>query len=168
MADKYYVKLPGGAIIHHTDGSSEYYAYGQEIDLSVVAEHAKKNLDRVADNQQRVVEDLNVDLAREAAAEEPAAKAAVPGNYDELDEDEAASLVAGLPVASQIEVVKHEILHKNRAKVLDAASNEARESAGGDVKQLSAKGAKTSKRRGRKSVPVKKAEPAETPEPSDS
>lgn len=167
MADKYFVKLPGGAIIHHADGGSEYYAYGQEIDLSVLPEYVKDNIDRVADHQQRVAEDVN-DLAREAAAEEPAAKAAVPGNYDELDEDEAASLVAGLPVASQIEVVKHEILHKNRAKVLDGASSEAREAAGGDVKQLSAKGAKTSKRRGRKSLPAKKVEPAETPEPSDS
>jgi hypothetical protein len=166
MADKLYIKLPGGAIIHHADGGSEYYAYGQEVDLEVVADHAKETIDRVADSQQRVAADVN-EAAREVAAEEPAAKVAVPGNYDELDEDEATSLVAGLPVASQIEVVKHEILHKNRTKVLDAASPEAREAAGGDVKQLSTKAAKT-KRRGRKSAPVAKPEPAETPEPSDS
>ena len=164
MAEQYYIKLPGGAILHQSDGSTLYYKYGEEVDLSELAGYQAETIDNVADNTQRSIENANVELARDAAAAEPAKEAAIPSNYNQLDENEAVTLVLNSSTAVQAEVLKHELIQQNRNKVIDAASSEAQDIARGEVAKLTSAGAaaKPKKRAARKVQPEATPDPAES------
>lgn len=129
MAQRY-VKLPGGVILHMKDGTSGYLGYGQPVDESQVAEHQLEGLDQFTDGTPRVADferDQELDAIRrtaEAEAGHPGSSSSpVPGNYSELDEEDAANLVRHLSVdpGQQATVIVHELLHGARLKVIDAA-----------------------------------------------
>lgn len=129
MAQRY-VKLPGGAIVHMKDGTSKYHEYGQPVDELQVAEHQLPSLDGFTDDVPRVADFARhqeleaIKRTAEAEAGHPGSSSSpVPGNYSELDEEDAANLVRHLSVdpGQQATVIVHELLHGARRKVVDAA-----------------------------------------------
>lgn len=128
-----YVNKPGGVIVHLKDGTATNLAYGDKVDEDALADHV--DVKEFADGKQRKPdpEELEVlEAHRRAALAEGgqvnSSSSPVPGNYSDLDEDDAAQLVESLKnyPAQQAEVIKHEILFGgNRQKVLDAAGDYA-------------------------------------------
>lgn len=127
-----YVNLPGGVVVHENSGQSITLAYGD-----VVPDNLAEYVDPTtfADSRPRTTvydpeHDAKVRAAQTAADQVGSSASAVPGDYAELDEDEAVTLVrsyANRP-AEQAAVIRHEIAIHNggRLQVVDSISPEAR------------------------------------------
>lgn len=142
MSDTLYVNKPGGAIVQMADGSSENFGYGAVIDPDKVSEAQKPHLGRITDtNRKSVSPDQESANERLKAAYQSAATVdggqvnssanVVPSDYGSLDEDGAIALIRALEdyPEAQAQVVLHERVNYGRERVLDAASNEAKQSA---------------------------------------
>lgn len=131
-----YVNKPGGVIVHLKDGTSANLAYGDKVPEDNIADHV--DIKTFSDGKARKPEvDPAVEANRRAALAENgqvnSSSSPVPGNYSELDEDAAAQLVTNLAAypEQQATVLQHEIAFGgNRQKVVDAASDYAKEAAG--------------------------------------
>lgn len=138
MADTLYVNKPGGVIVHFNDGTSHSLEYGDEVPQDQLAEYVDAK--SFADGEKRKeshAELQALDASRRAALDEAgqvnSSSSPVPGNYSELDEDAAALFVSNLArfPEQQAAVIQHELLFGGgRKKVVDAASDYAREAAG--------------------------------------
>lgn len=133
------VNHPGGVILHLKDGSAEYFGYGARVDEDQLAEYQRENLgdftddkDRTAYTQESVEHRAHVQAALTDAGQPNSTSDAVPGNYGELSEDEAAQLVLALQAdpQSQARILLHErVHHGGRQLVIDAGSSAARQEA---------------------------------------
>lgn len=134
MTDTVYVNKPGGVIVNLKDGSSAHLAYGKQVPVGDLASY--ENAAGWSDETPRIAQ-LSAELEQEAHRRAALAEggqvnsgsSSVPGNYNELDEDGAAVLVAGLAryPEQQASVIEHEILFGGgRVKVLDAATEFAK------------------------------------------
>lgn len=138
MADQLYVNKPGGVIVHFKDGTSHNLSYGDPVPADEVADYV--DVKTFADGQKRkpdAVELQVMESHRRAALAENgqvnSSSSPVPSNYSDLDEDGAAQLVANLEPYPDLQaaVIKHELAFGgNRQKVIDAASDYAKETAG--------------------------------------
>jgi len=131
-----YINQPGGVILHLTDGTTEHFQYGQEVDQERLADYQRENLSQFADDQERTA------YAPQSQTERAHAQAAlvdqtqpnstsdpVPGNYNELSEEDATALmmVSRDNPEIQARLVLHEkVFGGSRQKVVDAASSFAK------------------------------------------
>lgn len=141
MADKknLYVSKPGGVIVHLSDGSQEHLQYGDIVDVDNLAEYQHEHLAPFTDDkprdvsaasleQQNTLKQANANAARADQGQVNSTSDPVPGNYAELDEDEAVALVNSLdPFPSiQARIGLHEAVNYGRQKVIDALSDVAK------------------------------------------
>ena len=127
-----FVNKFGGVIVHLKDGSSKHLLYGDQVPVDELAEHVEP--DTFADSKTRHghASDDPVRAAHNRAAHDhvsPGSSASpVPGNYEQLSEDEAALFVQTLSndSKSQAAVLVHERLNAGaRQAVIDASTSVA-------------------------------------------
>jgi hypothetical protein len=134
------VNRPGGVILHHKDGSAEYYAYGARVPFDELAEHQKKNLGHFTDQEDRsvylpseqVVKEAHIRAAFADSGQVNSTSDPVPSNYNELGEEDAAQLVIAMQnePGVQARLLLHERVHGgSRRMVIDAGSPEAKQEA---------------------------------------
>jgi hypothetical protein len=130
-----YVNKPGGAILHESTGESVVYHYGQEVDLDKIRESARKYLPRVTSTTRppdAPEPPVNTDLetAMIEAGQQHSSASAIPGNYHSLTEDQAVRLIQSIENKNdQATLVAYEKQNENRLRVIDAASNDAKDQA---------------------------------------
>lgn len=132
MAKSLYISKPGGAILAHEDGEHVNYQYGQKVDLDVLSAAQRNHLSHVT--QAKAPEDAppqpsdaNLRAAQIEAAQVNTTASPVPGNYDELSEDQAVRLIGVVTDPSaQSAIVAYEMAHQGREKVIAAATDDAR------------------------------------------
>lgn len=125
---KHIVKHPGGVILHHADGISEYYAYGSEVDPDQLADYQRDTLGQYTDDNDRTAYQVERQAHKNAAFADSgqinSTSDPVPGNYGDLSEEEAAQLVMAINDQQvQARLLLHERLHGgSRQMVIDAGS----------------------------------------------
>lgn len=143
MANQLYVNKPGGVVVHFKDGTSHNLQYGDPVPADEVADYV--DISTFADGQKRKPDASELQVMeshrRAALAENGqvnSSSSPVPSNYSDLDEDGATQLVANLEPYPDLQaaVIKHEVAFGgNRQKVIDAATDYARDTAGLLIKQ---------------------------------
>lgn len=136
MADNtLYIDRPGGVILHHKSGEGVSYDYGQQVDLDDLSEAQKNHIHRFTsterpDDSPPPPGDTALDSAMITAGQPNSTASPVPGNYNELTDEQAVRLVRSMrDPRRQAVVVAHEMANKNRRKVVAAASQDAVEEA---------------------------------------
>jgi len=130
MGKTLYINKPGGALVKEESGVVENYPYGKEVDLDVVHPDAAKHIHRVTSTKKppdAPADPLqqNLEAALIEAGQYYTTASAVPGNYEELTEDQAVRLVQSVKdEGSQAQIIAHELENEGRQRVLDAASSD--------------------------------------------
>lgn len=134
---KHIINKPGGVILHHKDGTSESYAYGDRVPTEELADYQLANIHLFTDGTDRTEYQERPQVETNAHREAVFADGAqinstsdpVPGNYSELSETDAAQLVLSLSSEPAIQgrILLHERVHGGgRRQVMDAGTNEGR------------------------------------------
>lgn len=135
MSSTLYIKDPGGAILAHADGEHVNYTYGQRIDLTVLSAAQKNHLGHISTTKKPAQAppspgDANLNAALIEANNVNTTASPIPGNYSELDEDQAVRLISNVRDPQvQAVLIAFEMSTLNREKVIAAADDEVRNEA---------------------------------------
>lgn len=145
MAVDTYITTGGCVALHHKDGTTQLYRYGDPVDKSLLADSALANIDRhTGDNpgikrEVSLADQINANSGYDTRSQLRAAMAdhgqpgstssPIPSNYDDLTEDETIRFLKTLDQhpGLQAVVVEYELRGENRSVITDAVSDNVRE-----------------------------------------